>query len=70
MDKKKLKILFWKMYACVWDLRPRMHLPKYKDRPIAHTDIVEGKNAYYYPEGVKVLFEWDEKGKHWIVFSR
>ena len=51
----------------VWDLRPRMHLPKYYDYTIGYCDIQE---VYDYPEGIKVLFEWDEKGKHWIVFSR
>jgi hypothetical protein len=66
----KLKILFWKAIALVWDIRPRMHLPKYSDYPIASTDIIEGQEVYYPPEGVKVLFEWNEKGKHWIAFSR
>lgn len=67
---KKLKILFWKAIAILWDLRPRRHLPKYSDYPIASTDILEGCIKYTYPEGVKVLYEWDEKGKHWIVFTR
>ena len=64
---KKLKTAFWKAYACIWDLRPRMHLPRYRDYPIASCDIAE---RYDYPEGIKVLFEWEEKGHHWIVFSR
>ena len=64
---KKLKILFWKAVAIVWDLRPRIHLPKYADYPIARADIADD---YTYPEGFKVLYEWDEKGHHWIVFSR
>lgn len=64
---KKLKILFWKAVAIVWDLRPRMHLPKFYDYPIASHEI---SDHYEYPEGVKILYEWDEKGKHWIVFSR
>lgn len=64
---QKIKILFWKVLAIVWDVRPRLHLPKYSNYPIASTDI---KNKYEYPDGVKVLYEWDEKGKHWIVFSR
>jgi hypothetical protein len=63
----KLKITFWKTIAFVWDVRPRLHLPKYRDYPIASTDIAE---EYIYPEGIKVLYEWNEKGKHWIVFSR
>jgi len=63
----KIKILFWKTFAIVWDLRPRMHLPKYSDFPIASTDIAD---KYEYPNGFKVLYEWDEKGRHWIVFSR
>lgn len=62
-----LKILFWKTFSIVWDIRPRLHLPKYTDYPIASTDIAD---SYEYPEGIKILFEWDEKGKHWIVFSR
>lgn len=66
-NMKKYKIMFWKAYAIFWDLRPRMHLPKFKDLPIANADIAE---KYEYPEGCKILFEWDEKGKHWIVFSR
>ena len=44
-----------------------MHLPRYRDYPIASCDIAE---KYDYPEGIKVLFEWEEKGHHWIVFSR
>jgi hypothetical protein len=62
-----LKILFWKIVGMVWDLRPRMHLPQFTDYPIASTDI---SNNYTYPKGFRILFEWDEKGKHWIVFSR
>lgn len=49
------------------DLRPRLHLPRYTDYPIASCDISEN---YYYPDGIKILFEWDEKGRHWIVFTR
>ena len=45
-----------------------MHLPKYADFPIASTDI--NVHGYSYPEGIKVLYEWEEKGRHWIVFSR
>ena len=65
----KIKILFWKTIAIVWDLRPRKHLPRYIDYPIASTPIIDGVKEYNYPEGVKVLYEWDEKGHHWIVFS-
>lgn len=64
---ERLKIMFWKAYAIIWDLRPRVHLPKYRNFPIASTEI---SDSYEYPEGVKVLYEWDEKGKHWIVFTR
>lgn len=64
---KRVTILFWKAVAIVWDRRPRMHLPSYVDYPIASTDIAD---SYDYPPGVKVLYEWDEKGLHWIVFSR
>ena len=63
----KVKILFWKTIAIIWDLRPKMHLPKYKDFPIASTDIA---NSYTYPEGFCILYEWNEKGKHWIVFTK
>ena len=64
---KKIKIWFWKIVGVVWDFRPRLHLPKYANFPIASTDI---SDSYSYPENTKVLFEWDEKGKHWIVFTR
>lgn len=67
---KRLIILFWKAVAIVWDLRPRKHLPKYSDYPIAWTNIVEGQEKYSYPDGIRVLYEWEEKGRHWIVFSR
>lgn len=64
---KKVIILFWKIYAKIWDLRPRIHLPKYSDYSIASTEI---KDSYEYPKGIKVLYEWDEKGRHWIAYSR
>ena len=64
---KKIKILFWKAVAIIWDLRPRVHLPKYADCPIASTDIAD---EYVYPKGVVVLYEWDEKSNQWIVVSR
>ena len=71
---KKITILFWKAYAIIWDLRPRKHLPKYSNYPIASCDISKvhnnGIGLYSYPEGIKVLYEWDEKGHHWIVFTR
>ena len=60
---KKIQILFWKAVAIIWDLRPR----KQMDYPIASTDIAE---KYEYPTGFKILFEWDEKGRHWTVFTR
>ena len=66
---KKLQILFWKTIGILIDLRPRLHLPKYIDYPIASTEILENE-AYVYPSGVKILYEWNEKGKHWIVFTR
>lgn len=67
---KKIQILFWKTYAKLWDLRPRKHRGEFSDYPIASTPIVLGQKEYNYPEGVKVLFEWEEKGHHWIAFSR
>jgi hypothetical protein len=65
--RKQLTIWFWKVVSIVWDLRPRMHIPKYSNYPIASCEIRE---KYDYPEGDKVLYEWDEKGLHWIAFSR
>ena len=50
--------------------RPRLHLPKYSDYPIASTPIIPGRKKYDYPLGVKVLYEWEEKGHRWIVFKR
>ena len=67
---QKIKIIFWKTYARFWDLRPRIHLPKYSDYPIAYCTRIDGQHEYEYPKDIKVLFEWDEKGHHWIVFSR
>lgn len=64
---KKITILFWKTVGKIWDLRPRMHPPKYSDYPIASCNIME---EYDYPPHVKILYEWDEYGKHWIVFTR
>lgn len=67
---KWIKIQFWKAVAIIWDLRPRKHLPKYRDYPIASTPIIFGQEKYDYPEGVRVLYEWEEKGHRWIVFTR
>ena len=63
----KICIGFWKLFAIVWDVRPRIYFPRYKDYPIATTDI---SDEYTFPDGIKVLYEWDEKGYHWVVFSR
>lgn len=63
----KVKILFWKVIGIIWDIKPRLHLPKYRDFPIMSTEIAED---YKYPEGIKILFTWDENGRHWCVFSR
>lgn len=68
--QKRTQIWFWKFYAILFDLRPRVHLPKFRDYPIACTPLIEGCDSYVYPEGIKVLFEWEEKGHRWIVFSR
>lgn len=65
--KNKLKILFWKTIGIVLDRRPVLHLPKYASYPIMSTDI---SDSYTYPSGIKILYEWDEKGKHWAVFIR
>ena len=62
--------MFWKVVGILIDIRPRKIPVEYFDRPIASTDIILGKGEYDYPEGVVVLYEWDEKGKHWIIFIR
>jgi hypothetical protein len=67
---KKIVILFWKLYARFYDLRPRLHMPKYSDFPIASTPIIPGMKKYDYPDGIKVLYEWEEKGHRWIAFTR
>ena len=70
MYMKKLQILFWKTYAKIWYLRPRMHFPQYTDYPIAYIAKDDWEKDFKYPEGIKVLFEWEEKGHIWIVFTR
>jgi hypothetical protein len=67
---KKVVIWFWKTVAIAWDLRPRRCPAKFSCYPIASTPIVAGQEEYPYPDGVKVLYEWEEKGHRWIVFSR
>jgi hypothetical protein len=68
---KKIKIMFWKTIGCIWDVRPRLHLPKYIDYPIASCDIADKYDySTFEMAGVKILFEWDENGKHWVVFTR
>ncbi len=68
---KKLQILFWKTFAKFWDLRPRLHLPKYRDYPIASCPTQEEYDYSSFKEvGMKILFEWDEKGHHWVAFTR
>ncbi len=66
---KKIQIMFWKFVACFWDFRPRLHLPRFSDYPIASTDIAP---SYDYEDfkNFRILFEWDEKGRHYIVFTR
>lgn len=64
---KSIKIIFWKTFAKIWDLRPRKLPTRFIDYPIASC---EKSDKYDYPYGVKILYEWDEKGRHWIVFSR
>ena len=66
---KRIKIIFWTTVAKLLDLRPRIHLPEYKDYPIAETEIRED-GSYNYPDGIIILYEWDELGKHWIAFMR
>lgn len=66
---KKLVIIFWKTVGCFLELQPRMHLPTYSDYPIACTEIDEN-NEYEYPNNIIILYEWNEKGRHWIVFMR
>lgn len=66
----RILISFWKTVAIILDLRPRGHIPlfpNHPDYPIASTNI---SDAYTYPADVRVLFEWDELGRHWIAFVR
>ncbi len=68
---KRLQILFWKTFAKYWDLRPRLHLPKYCDYPIASCPIQEEYDYSIFKDaGAKILFEWDEKGHHWVAYTR
>ena len=64
---KKIQKLFWKTIAIFWDCSPKLHLPKYRDYPIASCEIGD---EYKFPKGIKILYQWDEKGKHWIVFTK
>ena len=66
-NMERLKILFWKTISLFWNFEPRLHLPKYSNEPILSTEIAD---SYTYPENCLILYEWDEKGKHWMVFSR
>jgi len=66
---KRLQILFWRTVAIVYDLRPSNLPQKYTDYPIAWR-WDNGETEIYFPENIKVLHEWREKGKHWIAFSR
>lgn len=66
VKKFNLEIILWNIVGFFWNLRPTKHLPQYKDHAIASCKI---SDKYDYPEGVEVLFEWDEKGRHWIVFT-
>ena len=63
----RIQITFWRLLAIFIDLRPRLHLPKYKDYPVAWCYMAD---TYIYPDNVRVIFEWDELGRHWIVFTR
>jgi len=67
---KKLKILFWRILAIVWDLRPSNLPKKYTDRPIAWRWEEDGVDEFEYPPHIKILYEWREKGRHWIIFTR
>lgn len=69
--KQKILILFWKIFAKIFDLRPRLHLPEYTDYPIASCDIKDKYDySHFTNNGFIILYEWDEMGKHWIVFTR
>jgi len=70
---QKLKIWFWKTVAVLWDYRPSNLPNRYNDFPIAYRWEDQSDwpfEEFEYPENVKILYEWREKGKHWIVFSR
>ena len=65
---QKIQIMFWKNWAKLFDLRPTKHLPKWIYYPIISTPIKKS-GKYDYPQNIEILFEWNEKGRHWIVFS-
>jgi len=66
---KWLQILFWKTVAIIWDYRPSNLPNEYHDRPIAWRWDNE-KEDIEYPNHIKILYEWREKGRHWIAFTR
>lgn len=66
---KKLQILFWKIVAILYDLRPSNLPNKYSNRPIAWR-WDNGEEEISYPDHIKILFQWREKGKHWVVYTR
>jgi len=68
--KQKLIISFWKLIAIIWDYRPSRLPHKYTDYPIASRWEDDGVEDFEYPEHIKILYEWREAGRHWIIFTR
>lgn len=66
---RQIKVWFWKIIAIVYDYRPSKLPNRYTDRPIAWR-WDNGETDFDYPEHIKILYEWREKGKHWIIFTR
>jgi len=67
--KHKIKLIFWKTFAVLWDYHPNRLPKKYNDHPIAwRWDY--GEEVFDYPPHSKILYEWREKGKHWIIYTR
>ena len=67
--RKKIIIFFWKTVARLLDLRPRKIPSDAIDLPIAYTEDLS-IDRLEYPEGIVVLYEWEEHGKKWIAFVR
>lgn len=65
----KIKIIFWKLVALAYDYRPKNWPRKYTDRPFAWR-WDNDEYDFTYPDHIKILHEWREAGKHWIIYTR